>query len=261
MENINLFEHLRQMRIDAGLDLQAMASQSKIHLRYLEALEAGRLEDIPPVYDRLFFKTYLSFIKPENEQFYIDEFEALRKQRKTLHTSTIQRRVKFEQESRKARYLNILYIALPALVVLSLIAFMVSKSMFIKPPQDGNVKEISVRQILDTLERRQEIAADILKKTDSVSVSVNALERTWLRVVTDKADTNEYLLAKNEKLHLTADSTLGFLVGNAAGLDFTVNGKPAGVLGKPDEIIAFLKVTPKGIVSKRLKKIKRRNRP
>ena len=78
-------------------------------------------------------------------------------------------------------------------------------------------------------------------------------------MVKDRTDTSEYLLRKGERLNLTADSTLVFLVGNAAGINFTVNGKNEGVLGQEYQVISYLKITKDGIVSKRLKEIIKEN--
>ncbi len=252
MDDISIFEQLRQMRIEAGIELSGIASQSKIQLRYLEALEEGKLELIPPVYDLLFFQTYISFLKPDNEEYFITAFNDIRKRRKTQHTSTIQRRVIFEQESRKAKNLKIIYIALPIIIVLILILFLIKNSIFVEPAGDNGVKEITVQEIADTMEKA------VLKRKDSVLVKLNALERTWFRVIVDNSDTTEHMLPKGRTIAVTADSTMTFLVGNAAGLDFNINNQPEGLLGSADEVIAYLKITSSGIDSMRLKKINKR---
>jgi len=258
MDNASLFEQLRQMRIEAGIKLSSIASQSKIQIRFLEALEAGKLELIPPVYDQLFFQTYISFLKPDNEEYFTSEFDKVRKGRKTQHTSTIQRRIVFEQESRKAKGLKITYIALPIIIVLILILVLINNSIFVEPAGDNGVKEISAKEIADKIEKAAAKEKAALARKDSVLVKLNALDRTWFRLIKDHSDTTEYMLQKDGAMQITADSVMAFLVGNAAGLDFTINNQPEGVLGAADEVIAYLKINSKGIDSLRLKKINRK---
>ena len=137
--------------------------------------------------------------------------------------------------------------------------FLLTHSISVAPVDDNGVKEITVYEIVDTLQKEQLRMAP-QKDIDSVQTAIRALEKTWFRVIADRSDTTEYLLQKGERIELKADSTLQFLVGNAAGLDFTINHVPTGVLGRSNEIISYMKVTLKGITDKRLKKIKRKER-
>jgi hypothetical protein len=258
MDDISIFEQLKQIRIDAGIELASIASQSKIQLRFLEALEEGKLELIPPVYDQMFFQTYISYLKPENEEYFVSAFNEIRKKRKTQHTSTIQRKVLFEKESRRAKNLKILYISFPIAIVAALILFLIGNSIFVEPAADNGVKEINVKEIADTLRKAAAKEFEKEKRPDSVLVKLHALERTWFRVITDNSDTSEYMLPKGRMMEITADSAMSFLVGNAAGIDFNINNRQEGVLGSAEEVIAYLKVTSEGIAAKRLKKISKR---
>lgn len=259
MQETNIFEQLYHIRLESGWKLEDIARHTKIQLKYLQAIEAGDWQKIPPVYDRMIFQAYVHFLKIENEQEYMDVFEKIRKGRKTRHTSTIQRKVKFESEFRKARRLKLLYLGLPIVIVAAIIIFLLTHSVSVAPVEDKGVKEITVYEIVDTL-RQEQLKKEALRlaaqREDSVRVDVQARSRTWFRVVKDRADTTEYLLQKGEQVNLQADSVMHFLVGNAAGLDFIVNRMPIGTLGQANEIIAYLKITSKGIAAKRLKKIK-----
>ena len=60
--NESLFERLKKIRIQQNLDLSEISSKSRIQIKYLEAIESGNIEQIPNVYDKLFFQTYISFL-------------------------------------------------------------------------------------------------------------------------------------------------------------------------------------------------------
>ena len=263
-EQIPYFERLKQIRLEKKLKLETISAKSKIHLRFLEALESGNLEEIPGVYNKLFFKTYLSFLQLENEQEYMDEFERLSKETTPLQTSTI-RRVRVEkQDRRKSSLIKTIYIVAPLLVVAVIFAVLAINSTGVDE-KDGNeeVQELSVQKIAEQMLLEQEKQA--AEKADSttidtisVTADLSAVQRTWIRVIKDRADTTEYLLAARETLSLKADSLLNFLVGNAAGIKFTVNGSPVGILGKEGQVITRLLLTKQGIVSKSIKQIKKK---
>ena len=67
------------------------------------------------------------------------------------------------------------------------------------------------------------------------------------------------MLQEGNKIAVEADSTLHFLVGNASGLEFTINGIEKGLLGKKGEVISYLKITRKGIVGQRIKDLNTKN--
>lgn len=258
MDDQNIFEQLYHFRLESGWKLEDIARHTKVQLKYLQAIESGDWQQIPAVYDRFIFQTYVQFLNIENKQEYLDKFDKIRQGRKTQHTSYLERKASFESEYKKARMLKILYLGLPIVIVLTIIVFLLIHSKSVAPVQDNGVKEITVFEIADTLRKEQLRQESAHTVQDSVTVGLIAMERTWFRVIKDMADTTEYLLQKGQRLNLEADSTLRFLVGNAAGLDFTVNSAHQGTLGKRNQIISYLKITPKGIVAKRLKKIKRK---
>ncbi len=265
-EQLPFFERLKQIRLKKKLKLETISAKSKIHMRFLEALESGDLNEIPGIYSKLFFKTYLSFLKVEDEQEYLEEFENLRKESMPLHTSTIRRKRVEKQDRRKSSLIKTIYIVAPLLVVAVIFAVLAINSIGVDKNEElGEVQEIPVQKIAEQLLMEQEKQA--AEKQDSVLVSgesirvtadLSAVQRTWIRVITDRADTTEYLLAANETISLKADSLLNFLVGNAAGIKFIVNGNPAGILGKEGQVITRLLISPKGIVSKSIKQIKKK---
>jgi len=121
--------------------------------------------------------------------------------------------------------------------------------------------------VVQSIEAREEARADSIKQVmqkkehaDMVFVHVNAVERTWLRYIKDGTDTTEYLLQEGNKLDIKADSTLYFLVGNAAGVEFTINGNPKGLIGKKGQVISYLKITRNGIEGQRIKDMSSRDK-
>ena len=259
--NPNLFQQLKQIRLDKNISLQTISRDSRIQIQYLEAIEAGEFEKIPVVYDKLFFQTYLSYLNLDNADEYLSAFKALRKE--IYHptpTTTIQR-IK-TTDSKGHPYLNLktLFIAGPAFLIIIILGFMAWNSEIVGNNTPKKVKELPVRQVVESIEAREEALADSVKLAtqkqeiaERVTVNINAVERTWIRYIKDGTDTTEYLLQQGNKIDIDADSTLYFLIGNAAGVEFTINGVEKGLMGKKGEVISYLKITKRGIVGQRVK--------
>ena len=150
----------------------------------------------------------------------------------------------------------------PILIVVILIVFFAINSKSIEENTVEDVPELSVREIANELEEKKIAAADSVSKNTAkvgpvksgeVTVDISTRELTWMRLVKDYSDTSEYLLKPGNNLSAMAESTLVFLIGNAGGVLFKVNGIDVGTLGSSSEIVTNLKITSKGIVSKRLK--------
>ena len=84
----SLFETLKEIRIEKRISLEEIAHNSKIQFSYIEAVEKGELENVPQVYDKLFFKAYLKAIGQQDSQYY-NQFLEYRKSVRTDKTTTI----------------------------------------------------------------------------------------------------------------------------------------------------------------------------
>ncbi len=264
--NLSIFEQLRNIRIEQKVDLNDVSQKSRIQVKYLEAIEAGDIEKIPAVYDKLFFQTYLSFLSIENPKYFLDEYQKLRKQSKISHPTTTIRRITTSSVEPEGLFsLKKVLFMLPVVVLVVIIAFMAFHSEKVETPDSDTIKELSVRDVVNEIEAKNIPVVDtsitdtevkpVKSASGSVQVDLNVTELTWLRFIKDAADTTEYTLTPGNKLKINADSTLVFVVGNAGGVNFTINGKNEGALGKSAEVIVYLKITSKGIVGKTMKQI------
>jgi len=261
-----IFEQLKNIRIKKNLDLAKISEKTKIGLKYLEAIESGNLKEIPEVYDKLFFQTYLNSLNVKKKDEFIDEFYKIRKEVRPQYTTTIQKIKSMKADSKRFSKLKQFYLITPILIVVILIIFFAMNSKSVNENTSEDIQELSVRAIAEELENKnidsvssvsvEQKKVDI-KTTSKVTVDITTKELTWLRMVKDKGDTLEYLLNPGYKISTQADSTINLLVGNAGGVSFKINGKEVGVLGRSTEIVTNLTITNRGIVSKRIKTISR----
>jgi len=62
-------------------------------------------------------------------------------------------------------------------------------------------------------------------------------ERTWLRITIDGKEEKEYLFQPGSRPQWRGKESFYMLIGNAAGIDFDLNGKRVGNMGKPGQVI------------------------
>lgn len=266
-ETTNFFENLKQIRLDKNISLKTISRDSRIQIIYLEAIEAGNFDKIPTVYDKLFFQTYLSYLHLENSEEYIEKFKSLRKESTTpSHTTTIRRMSSANDKSHPIYNLKTLFIVAPAILIVFIIGFMALNTENVDDISDEKVKELPVRKIVQEYNEIEKAKKDSIKKqldaliqNTKVDVKITVTEKTWLRYIKDNTDTTEYMLYAGNEINIAADSTLHFLVGNAHGVKFNINGIEKGFLGKVGDVISYLKITDKGIVGQRLKSINAQN--
>lgn len=70
-------------------------------------------------------------------------------------------------------------------------------------------------------------------------------ERTWLRIRIDGKEENEYLFQPGSRPQWKGKESFYMLIGNAAGIEFELNGKKVGRLGSPGQVIRL--TLPKGV--------------
>ena len=69
MEQADTFYHqLKQLRIAQGITLEDIAANTRVNIRFLEALEAGEFDVLPMTYIRLFLRSYCRGIGADEEE-------------------------------------------------------------------------------------------------------------------------------------------------------------------------------------------------
>jgi hypothetical protein len=65
-------------------------------------------------------------------------------------------------------------------------------------------------------------------------------ERTWLRITIDGKEEKEYLFQPGSRPQWRGKERFYMLIGNAAGIEFDLNGKRVGNLGNPGQVIRLI---------------------
>jgi transcriptional regulator with XRE-family HTH domain len=250
---MTLFERLKNRRIGKGIEVKEIARQTHVSLKYLQALEAGQLEQIPDVYRRFFFQSYLAFFKYEDQDALLDEFKRLTEKQTDPAIP-----VMTEQQATQKTWQRYLIFAPLGLFVL-IVVLLIWKSTGVETKK-VRVEELPISVAVEELVGKPLTKPDSVAKSDTsvwkgVNVQILAKQRAWVQAIKDHKDTTEYMLETGNQASIKADSVLNFVIGNAGGVQFTINGVKMGAVGQNGEVISSMKITSRGIVDKKIRKL------
>ena len=114
--------------------------------------------------------------------------------------------------------------------------------LLISIPQEQSSSSGPINQQIAT----ENVHADAIKfskdeNSESIAekllLNIVAVEETWMKVSVDELRAKEYILHKGDGLELEANSGFNLIIGNATGVNLTLNGKPVKVEGKDGQIL------------------------
>ncbi len=269
-EHKNLFEKLKEIRIEKGIRFETITEKSRIQIKYLQALEEGDLLSIPEVYDKLFFRSYLKALSVEDEEVYFEEFLKIRREIRVDKTkTTIQISESAKNADKKIFSHRNLFVIMPVVLIIVVLAFLLINTEMIGTLSEGKVQEIDIKNVVQRIEAKEQAKFDSLRlaeqtkldslnmlKPDSLGLAlrINAKRKTWFRIIADKSDTSEYLLNPGQNVTASASRTFEFLIGRADGLIFNLNGKVLNKAGTDSSVVRYMRIDSSGIAVKILKK-------
>ena len=105
-----------------------------------------------------------------------------------------------------------------------------------------------------TTSARDEKTATSLPEKNRLSLQLKAVEETWVSLQVDDQPGKGMTLKSGETLSAQASNRIRMVLGNAGGLDLTLDGKPLEKFGKSGEVLTLI-FTSKGVEVKRPEKL------
>ena len=263
-----LGEFLRGERQARGISLQQIVADTRISMKMLQAIEEGDREQLPaPVLIKGFLRAYAKRIGLDPEDVIV-EYQDLIEEVGARQEAIEKFHQRLHPKSSKKKFFA-LFLALGLLAGLALIW---SHASYLrrqpKTPAEGkSLSSVEVSQkttradLASEFNKRQpsegftktaeETEAEAETKSSQPSVKeatveslptpfvlrVEALERTWLRIIIDGSREREYLLQTGEQLTWMARSEVKLLVGNAGGINLFLNDNPLKPLGESGKVV------------------------
>ena len=211
----------------------------KMDPSYIRALEDENMAHFEkPVYMRFFLKTYSKFLKLDTSEmlemfdYSPDVVEAEKKDRgKTKGRAAVGDIIKDadhkEFEAGKPIDLTIinqknLMIIGAGIIVVIIAAIIIFVSVGKSRPAQAAAGNIYVATVTAPV---------------SLKVTVHAREDVWMKARYEGSPEEDFLLKRGEEKNYKDINRIVFLVGNAGGVEFTVNGDSLGTIGESGEVI------------------------
>jgi len=223
---VSVGEKLKEARLNQGITLQMVEDETKIRKFYLESLEKGRYEALPPeVYAVGFMKRYAKFLGL-NEREIVEEFkqEAYRTESEDEFVfdepQKSIRRIALPWKNIAAGVLFLVLVIWLGGFVVDYISDYATRPTPIQPP---TVTEITP----PAEEPPAEPIAELV---------VKAIQSCWLNVIVDEEPAFTGILSPGEERIFTGKKKVFIKAGNSGGINLNYNGKDLGVFGQNGEV-------------------------
>lgn len=241
---IKFAEELKEARESKKITLNQIANKTKIDIKFLQAIEEAKFSVLPELYIRAFIKEYAHIVGLNPDEI-IKKFDSAshgKTEEKATHEDKKEIQEKqsvnefdnSDQESagdliksllRKLK-LNYNYGIAAVFILLVLTYF-----FFIKESTQENITDESLNNSLEEVQPAFEIdsskaVTNYKPVNDSLQLTVNTLNRVWVKVLSDKNLRYEGMVNANENLRYNAAKEFRIVVGNAGSVKLAFNNKP-----------------------------------
>jgi cytoskeleton protein RodZ len=253
-------EELKQARLAKELSLTDISAETRISLKFLDAIEHGQFQILPQTYVRAFLREYalLTGLDPEEV---MQRYEAARQESPSRnpedpasqHSSS--QKTDLEDNRKKSQFsLSPLQrnIAFGVFVAAAIVLVAILANMNRNSNQGSSVEEVPFDRVVRESEAvsipQPSPAADsspVLStvRADSLRLEMTTRDSVWINILIDGKIGQTYLFGAKKKRMWAAKDRFVITMGNAGGATFQLNGKDIGPLGKRGAVIRNTVIT------------------
>jgi cytoskeletal protein RodZ len=238
-ESLSFGRYLQAIRLEKKISLEQVSEQTRIGLGNLLLIEQENHEQLPAqVYVKGFLRSYAKAIGADGD-------EVIRRYDSCLE---VVQKISDSESASKGTGRRIWWKLLISLVLLICIigASLLAVFFLRQAPTADNPSEqkttAETEQAVDTQAAQKGLDPDprpVKAVPEKWLLHVAAVEETWLKVIMDEKESNEYHLNTGDELELEAVSGFNLLIGNAGGIKLTLNDKPVPISGKSGDVVTI----------------------
>jgi cytoskeleton protein RodZ len=246
-------EEFAQARSAKGISLVDISAETRINLKFLEAIEHGQFQILPQTYIRAFLREFALCLSLDpndvlqrynsiQQEGHSQKSEEVATQHPSHHIKISTGDIKKQLLKLSPLQRNLAFgIFLVVIVVLMIVlANMEKESNSVKPvveiPFDRVIRESEAASILPPSASVDSIPVFKARK-DSLRLEITTHDSVWISLLIDDTQGAEYLFAPHRKRIWVAKERFVVTMGNAGGATFRLNGKDIGSLGKPGAVV------------------------
>jgi cytoskeletal protein RodZ len=245
-----LSHELRSAREARGLTLQDIADATLINSKFLEAIELGDFTVLPQAYVRAFIREYAQVVG-------LDPIEVIRRYEETttgvqhplgeaesgpdshaaVPETAVPEQPRPEPTLTRTHIASIAVVVVAAALALYLVFFQESPPPQVEIPFQTMVHENEERAPKKPEAAPRTQAAEAATPRDSLTLRATIVDSVWVSIVIDEQPPREYIFHPNVRATWKGKNRFLVTLGNAGGVQFTLNQKELGALGKRGAVV------------------------
>jgi cytoskeletal protein RodZ len=250
-------EVLKKNRQEKQISLTQVSASTRIHVRFLEAIEAGQFAVLPQPYIRPFLREYAvaTELDPtETLQQYDAALQAEKPAPKPAEEKTEPASALTLTEKQQAKLASLLRrLSMPfAGLFVALVAVLFLANSGSTDSKTNQPAEVSFDRVVKESEAALVKAQPVIDRpasvkpravADSLRLEMTTTDSLWIVVVIDENRKEEYLFPPKSHRRWAAREQFTVTMGNAGNATFRLNGKELGSLGKPGAVVRNALIT------------------
>ena len=234
-QSFSFGRYLKSVRVEKGISLQTVAKETRIGLNTLLLIENEDIGKLPAeVFMKGFLRAYSKVIGADGDAAvhrYLSDYQA--------HQAAVKREDDlFKSGARFWPRFLLAFSLLGCIIALSLYVFNGFQFPTMGSRHETPLKNSEQQQAPVAKETSDpEPETDPNSMTHKLSLKVAAVKETWIKVQIDGQDSKEYQLNTGDHLELEASSGFNLLMGDARGVELTLDDKPFKISGKDGQVV------------------------
>ena len=261
----DIFQELKSAREAKGITLSQISDATMIGVQFLEAIELGNVTVLPQTYVRAFIREYALVIG-------LDPHEVILKYDRRHNpdapgTESLDHPAPAESGRRATtsltepaeRRIMTPRIARGLMVAALVCATVVGLWNIVRKEQPGQTEEIPFQNVVKENELRISPPASerpggqspsVTLPGDSLILRATATDSAWISVIVDQQQERDYLFTSGGRGAWKARDRFLLTLGNAGGLQFTLNQKQLGTLGTRGSVLRNVELNRQTLAQK-----------
>jgi cytoskeleton protein RodZ len=253
-------EELAQARSAKGISLVDISAETRINMKFLEAIEHGQFQLLPQTYVRAILREYALIVGIDPNEV-MQKYNSIQQEGRSKKSDEVitqnaapqtgisagKIKNKISKLSPLQRNLAFGIFLIVIVVLIVIMANMKKESDSIKPvteiPFDRVIRESEAASIPPASAVIDSVPVFKAQKKDSLRLEITTLDSVWVSLLIDDTRGAEYLFGPNKKRTWAAKERFVVTMGNAGGATFRLNGKNIGSLGKTGAIVRHAVLT------------------
>lgn len=230
--SVSFGRYLKSIRLERGLSLKIVAEQTRIGLSTLVLIENEDLGKLPAeVFTKGFLRAYAKAVGADGDEAvdrYLSDLRGFRDAEK------------FEADLSKtttwfwSRLL--LAMALLGCIIVGAVYLFAGPQDHIRFMKEPSSEPPQPEAIEAAAEKTETTVPEIVSEKKFL-LKVVAVKGTWMKVIIDGQETEEYRLSAGDHLELEATEGYNILIGDAKGVQLLLNEKPYRIPGKSGQVV------------------------